>query len=50
MRILVRGGRVLDPSAEHDAVADVLIVDGRVAAVGPKLRVDDAFVIETRET
>jgi dihydroorotase len=46
MRILVRGGRVLDPAAEQDAVADLLLVDGRVAALGPRLRVDDAFVIE----
>ena len=45
-RILVRGGRVLDPSVEMDAVADVLLVDGRVAAVGGSLRVDDAFVID----
>ena len=45
-RILVRGGRVLDPSAERDAVGDLLLVDGRVAAFGGSLRVDDAFVID----
>ncbi len=45
-RILIRGGRVLDPAAEHDAVGDLLLVDGRVAAIGGKLRVDDAFVID----
>ncbi len=31
--LLIRGGRVIDPSQGHDAVADVLIVDGRIAAV-----------------
>ncbi len=33
--LAVRGGRVIDPVNGLDAVADVLIVDGRVAAVGP---------------
>src|SRR6185436_8016944 len=45
-RVLVRGGRILDPAAEHDAVGDLLLVDGRVAAVGGKLRVEDAQVID----
>ncbi|HEX6751707.1 MAG TPA: dihydroorotase [Longimicrobium sp.] len=33
-RVLIRGGRVVDPSQGMDAVADVLIADGRVARVG----------------
>jgi dihydroorotase len=45
-RILVRGGRILDPLAGHDAVGDLLLVDGRVAAVGGRLRVDEASVID----
>jgi dihydroorotase len=36
-RIWIRGGRVLDPSAELDAELDVLIEDGRIAAVGEDL-------------
>ncbi|HXG42006.1 MAG TPA: dihydroorotase [Dehalococcoidia bacterium] len=32
--LAVRGGRILDPSQGLDVVGDVLIVDGRVAAVG----------------
>ena len=31
------GGRVIDPATGTDAVADVLVVDGRVAAVGSRL-------------
>lgn len=31
----IRGGRVIDPANGIDAIADVLIVDGRIAAVGP---------------
>jgi dihydroorotase len=36
-RIWIRGGRVLDPSAELDARLDVLIEDGRIAALGDDL-------------
>jgi dihydroorotase len=32
--LLLRGGRLLDPAAGHDGVADVLVRDGVVAAVG----------------
>lgn len=35
--LLVRGGRVLDPSLGIDGVLDVLVRDGRVARVGPDL-------------
>jgi len=44
--MLIRGGRVLDPASELDARADVLIEDGRVAAVGPDLDVRGAEVVE----
>jgi len=35
MWVLLRGGRVLDPSQDLDVVADVLIEDGRISAIGP---------------
>lgn len=35
--VLLRGGRVIDPAQHLDRVADVLIVDGRIAALGPGL-------------
>jgi dihydroorotase len=34
--LLLTRGRVLDPSQRLDAVADVLIVEGKVAALGPE--------------
>jgi dihydroorotase len=34
---LIRGGRVIDASQNLDAIADVLIKDGEIAAVGEKL-------------
>ncbi len=37
MNLLIKGGRVLDPSQNIDAVQDVLIEDGRVTAVGNSL-------------
>ncbi len=33
-RILIRGGRVIDPSRATDGEADLLIEDGKIAAVG----------------
>ena len=38
--LLVRGGRVIDPSRESDGPADVLIRDGRIEAVGRNIPVD----------
>ena len=32
--LLIRGGRVIDPANNVDEIADVLIVDGKIAAVG----------------
>ena len=39
METLLQGGRVVDPGSGEDAVADVLVRDGRIAAVGPALPV-----------
>ncbi|MDR5682954.1 MAG: dihydroorotase [Armatimonadota bacterium] len=36
-RLLIHGGRVVDPASGRDEVADVLIEQGRVVAVGPAL-------------
>jgi dihydroorotase len=43
--LLLRGGRVLDPGSSRDEPADVLLVDGRIEAVGTGLGTpDDAIV------
>jgi dihydroorotase len=39
--ILLRGGRVIDPSRGFDETADVLIQDGKIAATGTGLGVPD---------
>src|SRR5689334_3217057 len=35
--LVIRGGRVVDPASGMDAVGDVAVVDGRIAAVGTGL-------------
>jgi dihydroorotase len=45
--ILIRGGRVIDPSRGTDEVGDLLVADGKVQASGRDLgRPDDALVVE----
>lgn len=39
--ILFRGGRVVDPSQGHDGVADLLVVDGTIAALGQGIGTPD---------
>ncbi len=39
--ILLQGGRVIDPAISLDETADLLIEDGRIAAVGPKIAAGD---------
>ena len=47
--LLLKGGRVVDPSRDLDEAADVLIQDGRIAAVGVELGApDEAEVRDVR--
>jgi dihydroorotase len=47
--ILIRGGRVVDPSRGVDEVADIFLADGKVQAHGRDLgRPDDALVLDAR--
>jgi len=47
-RLLIRGGRVLDPVTNRDGGFDVLIEDGRIAAVEAGLEVPGAETIDAR--
>jgi dihydroorotase len=40
--LILRGGRVIDPSQRLDAVADVAFADGKVARIGPTFKADGA--------
>ena len=35
MKLLIRGGRVVDPASQRDEVADVAIASGRIVGIGP---------------
>ena len=35
--LLLTGGRVVDPANQFDSIADVLIIDGKISAIGKKL-------------
>jgi dihydroorotase len=45
-RLIIRNGRVVDPSRRMDGAFDVLIEGGRVAAVDSRLEVADAEVLD----
>jgi dihydroorotase len=45
-RLVIKNGRVVDPSSGLDAQRDVLIEDGLVAAVEPRLEVGDAEILD----
>src|SRR5580692_235 len=46
MPIVIKNGRVIDPASHTDSIADVLIVDGRVAGVAPNLSSPQAEVFD----
>ena len=46
--LLIRGGRVIDPSVRLDAVRDVAIAGGRIAAVEPSIAAGAAETIDAR--
>lgn len=47
-RTLIRGGRILDPATDTDAVLDLLIEDARIAGLGENLEAERAEVIDAR--
>ena len=46
--LLIKGGRVIDPSVRLDAVRDVAIAGGRIAAVEPSITTAAAETIDAR--
>ncbi len=46
MKILIRGGRVIDPADGHDGTADLLIEDGKIAAIDKNIETGDARVFD----
>lgn len=46
--LVIRGGRVIDPSMRFDSVADVAISEGRIAAVERSLSADATEILDAR--
>jgi len=46
--LLIRGGRIIDPANHLDTVGDLLLADGKVAAVAETIAPDAAEVIDAR--
>ena len=44
--LLLTGGRVVDPANQFDSIADVLLLDGKISAVGSNLSLKTAAEIE----
>jgi dihydroorotase len=44
--LLIKNGRVMDPASGHDAITDVLVADGRIAAVGENLHASGAEILD----
>ena len=47
-RLLIRNGHVVDPANGIDAPMDVLVADGKIAAVGPQLTAADAQIVDAK--
>ncbi len=45
-KLLLKGGRVIDPKAGEMFTADILIVEGKVAAIGPALEAGEGAVMD----
>jgi len=45
-RVLLKGGRVLDPATGLDGVRDVLVADGRIEEIAPRVGSAGAEVID----
>jgi dihydroorotase len=46
--LIIKGGRVIDPSVRMNAIADVAIANGRIAAIEPNIAADAAQMMDAR--
>src|SRR3954471_24338564 len=49
MKLLLKGGRVIDPGTGRDGELDVLVSDGRIARIDRRIPPDGAEVLELRK-
>jgi dihydroorotase len=48
MKLLLKGGRLIDPPTGRDSVVDILVVDGRIEQIGPSVNATAAQVIDLK--
>lgn len=46
MKLLIKGGRIIDPSEKRDETADLLVEDGLVKSIGSRIASDGAEVFD----
>lgn len=46
MKLLIKNGRVIDPLSKTDDTLDILIEDGKIAAISPRLDIKEAEIID----
>jgi dihydroorotase len=42
MALLIKNGRVVDPSSDIDDLLDVLVENGKIKEIGKNLKIDDS--------
>lgn len=45
MKLLIKGGRVINPAKNMDAACDILVIDGKIAAMGAELTEDGCQIL-----
>ncbi len=48
MRLLIKGGRIIDPANQRDEVADLLVEEGKIVRLEKEIEVKDAQIIEAK--
>lgn len=48
MKLLIKGGRVINPAEKFDKIADVLVEDGKIKAIGENLEAAGAEVYDAK--
>jgi dihydroorotase len=49
MRLLIKGGRVIDPANDLDQIMDLLIEDGFISRIGINIDQNEVEVIEAQD-
>ncbi|MDD4179441.1 MAG: dihydroorotase [Candidatus Margulisbacteria bacterium] len=47
-KLLIKGGRVIDPAANLDGIRDVLIENGKIKSIGPRVKGQGARIIDAK--